>query len=311
MKIKNEILSGGYKDIKNYESFAKIEPVNKGYSGEEKYYIETVDGKRLLLRISNVDAYEYKKNLFTTMSNAAALNIPMPIPVDFGVCNNNKSSYILLSWCEGEDLEKLISSLSEITRYELGLKAGGILRKIHSMPMPEKTKDWHGEYIKGAYEQIQSFNATGVQIEGSDAISRYFEENKHLVNDRPLSFCHGDYFTANLIVSENNDISVIDWDLYGFGDPWNEFSAAINNADVFPHFTTGLIRGYFGSEPSTEFWPLAALYLSMSSLLCVCWAVYGQQSQESLESCINNVKNTLLWFDGMKNPVPTWYLKDL
>ena len=310
MKIENEILPGKYKDIKNYESFVKAKPVDKGFSGEEKYYIEAAGGKQLLLRVANADAYEYKKNMFNMMRSAAALNIPMPIPVDFGMCNSNKNVYMLLSWHEGEDLEKLMPSLSETTRYELGLKAGEILRKIHSVPMQERPKDWYSEYIKGAHEQIQEFNATGVQIDGSDMIARYFEKNKHLINDRPLSFRHGDYFTANLIVSENNDLYAIDWDMYDCGDPWGEFSAAINNADLFPHYMTGLIRGYFGGEPPAEFWTILSLYSSIGSFVAVCWAVYTNQPQEALNSCVENVKNTLLWFDNMRNPVPTWYLKN-
>lgn len=39
------------RDIKNYNTFTKIEAVNKGWSNDKKYYIETDDGRRLLLRM--------------------------------------------------------------------------------------------------------------------------------------------------------------------------------------------------------------------------------------------------------------------
>lgn len=29
----------------------------------------------------------------------------MSQPIEFGVCNNNKNVYMILSWMEGEDLE--------------------------------------------------------------------------------------------------------------------------------------------------------------------------------------------------------------
>ena len=41
-------------DIKNFDTFVKIEPITKGMSGDNKYRIETTDGRRLLLRIADI-----------------------------------------------------------------------------------------------------------------------------------------------------------------------------------------------------------------------------------------------------------------
>lgn len=49
------------KDIPNHETFVKIQPINKGWSGDKKYYVEAGDGDRLLLRISDVSEYMQKK----------------------------------------------------------------------------------------------------------------------------------------------------------------------------------------------------------------------------------------------------------
>ena len=139
-------------DIKNYETFIKIEPINKGYSGQKKYYIETADSRRLLLKISDADGYwgyESKKKVFNIMKKFAVLNIQMCDPIDFGLCNNGKSAYLMLKWCDGEDLENIITSLSETMRYALGVKAGEILRKIHSVPIPEKTLFFPAYWYKG------------------------------------------------------------------------------------------------------------------------------------------------------------------
>ena len=45
------------KDIPNFDTFMKIEPIHKGWSGDKKYYVETKDGERLLLRISDISSY--------------------------------------------------------------------------------------------------------------------------------------------------------------------------------------------------------------------------------------------------------------
>lgn len=34
------------RDIPNYDTFEKIKPIHKGWSGDKKYYVETKDGER-------------------------------------------------------------------------------------------------------------------------------------------------------------------------------------------------------------------------------------------------------------------------
>lgn len=83
--------------IKDYSSFRKFEPVNKGWSNDRKYYIETEDCRRLLLRIVDISQFERKKKEFEVMKQVAALGVPMSQPLDFGICDNGKSVYLLLT----------------------------------------------------------------------------------------------------------------------------------------------------------------------------------------------------------------------
>ncbi|MHC1694152.1 MAG: hypothetical protein AB9835_02510 [Eubacteriales bacterium] len=50
------------KDIPEYDDFIRIEPVNKGWSQDKKYYIETDDGRHLLLCIADISEYDRKEN---------------------------------------------------------------------------------------------------------------------------------------------------------------------------------------------------------------------------------------------------------
>lgn len=298
-------------DIPGYNNFEKIELIDKGLSSDKKYYIKTTNGQQLLLRVADISEYERKETTFNMLKRVALIDIPMPSPVDFGVCNGGKSVYQLLTWCDGVNLETVMPNLSETKQYELGLKAGKILRKIHSIPAPDNLEDWSIRYIEVNGDRVRAFRKCGVQIEGSDTILHYYDDNKHLLHSRPQCLHHGDYHIGNFLITDNYDLSVIDWELldYGnFADPWEEFNR-IGNSKVFPHFTTGLIRGYFDGEPSVEFWQLLAFYLSTGALMLVVWAFYLQKDE--LEYTIQNVKDILCWFDNMKNPVPKWYLKDL
>ena len=129
-------------DIKNYNTFIKIEPVNKGWSSDKKYYIETAEGRRLLLRVADISEYDRKKAEYEMMKQVAALGVTMSQPVDFGICDNGKCVYSLLTWCDGEDAETILLRLTETEQYVLGIKSGEILRRIHSIPASKEQEEW-------------------------------------------------------------------------------------------------------------------------------------------------------------------------
>lgn len=54
---------------------------------------------------------------------------------------------------------------------------------------------------------------------------------------------------------------------------------------------------------------MLAFYISSNMLSSIPWALdYGE---EDLNIMKNQAKNVLEWFDGMNNPVPTWYKGEL
>jgi len=306
MEIKDIIIPG-------YTPFVKITPINKGVS-LNKSRVETVDGTRYLLDVNDASEYGRKKSVFDVMSIAAERGVPMCRPVEIGLCGGGEKVYQLMTWIDGRDLDQALPALSEADQYAVGLQSGGILRKLHSVPAPAGLEDWHDKYVNLYESRIKLFDSCGVKIDGSDEILRYYEDNKRLMKGRPQCLRHGDYHTGNLLVTDNLDLFVIDWDLmeYGanYGDPWEEFNR-IDHMDVIPHYTTGLIRGYFGGEPPARFWDLLALYLSATALMLVVWAFYIVKEKSCQDNCVQTAKNAVVWFDKMRNTTPAWYLKEL
>jgi len=288
-------------------TFSKKNEINKGCSGERKYYVETVDGKPMMMRLSDISDYDNKQKLFQVMKKVSELGIPVPNPIDYGICEEGKSVCLLTEWCDGDDLEDLLPSLSTTEQYKHGINAGKILSKIHSIPAPENTIGWHCRFIDEKHSQLKEFLSYGIKINGSDEIINFFETHKHLIKNRPLSFHHGDYHAGNLMATKSGEITIVDWDSYRYGDPWNDFME-IHNAEIYPHFLTGLLHGYFNGEPPSDFWPLLALYVSSAVLASVCWAV--NNSPDLIEQCVQNAEEALQTFDNMKNPIPAWYIKE-
>ncbi|MDD4124746.1 MAG: GrpB family protein [Eubacteriales bacterium] len=301
-----------YTEMKLKLDITAFEPITEGLSGDKKYYIEESGNgeNRFLLRISDILKYKRKETIFKIMKKAADLGIPMCKPVDFGICNDGKSVYQLLTWCEGGNLEKVLTTFSESEQYKIGIKAGKILRKIHSIPAPLNLDDWYIRYFNQNDDRIKAYSGCGIRIDDSEKILQFIEDNKYLLHSRPQCFNHGDFHTGNLMVTNKGDVSVIDWEILDFdnyADPWNEFNR-IGLSEIRPYFTTGLINRYFNGEPPIEFWRLLAFYLAAGSLMLLSWAYYSQQDE--LDFATRQVKNILAWYDNMQNIIPSWYIKN-
>lgn len=296
------------KDIPMYASFKTIQKIDKGMAGDEKFYIETAENKRLLLRIAGIEELERRQSEYARAKSMYALGVPMSAPIDFGICRHGKNVYTLLSWIDGEEVEAVLPGLPQKAQYELGLESGRILRKIHANPAPAGIEDWSKRYFSVIDERLDAFRREGVSFEGSAMILSYIENNRFLLQGRPQVCHHGDYHMGNLIQSQSG-LYVIDWhmvDFDNYGDPWYEF----NRIGVeWPFFASGQIDGYFDGEIPKEFWKLLAFYLSASAITSIVWAKYFAPGR--LHSILQLNREILRWFDNMNCAVPTWYSPQL
>ncbi len=297
------------KNIEYLKNVKDMKLITEGLSHDIKYHIVTSDGQYLLLRLADASEFDQKKKEYERMQIMDKAEVPMSRPVDFGLCNDGKQVYQLLTWCDGENLETVLPLLSEAEQYITGVKVGETLRKIHSAPSIEQTTDWKERYSNVIEERIQAFYDCSVRFDGWENIIRYYKDNSHLLKGRPQVCLHGDFHAENILRTNNGDISVIDWqllDFQGYGDPWYDFPS--DQCATSPHYTTGCVRGYFGGEVPEEFWKLNAFYMATGAITSIPWAYYNYPSE--LEPLIQYNLNVIRWFDNMNNPVPTWYQKD-
>ena len=136
------------KDIPYFDTFVKVKPIYKGWSGDRKYYIETKDSERLLLRISDISAYEAKRQEFDIMRKMASTGMKMSQPISFGICENGKSVYQLLSWCDGAEAKEALCELRDSEQYEFGQKAADILKQMEAIDCKPPSPEWAKYYRK-------------------------------------------------------------------------------------------------------------------------------------------------------------------
>jgi len=291
--------------LKNYRDFYKID---KGWSSDEKYFIECDEGKKYLLRINSTDQQDVKEREFIIMKEVSKLGINMSEPIDFGITNNGQHVYVLLSWIEGEPLDEVITTLTEEEQYSLGVEAGGILKKFHSLPAPVDQEDWEERMIKKFDYHLKRYNECGIKVLNDEYALKYIKENLHLLKNRPQVFQQGDFHVSNLILTPDDKLGVIDFNRWDYGDPYEEFyKMMMFSRKVSIPFARGQIYGYFGDQIPEDFFKILTLYLADVSLYSVVWAVpFGQ---EDVNNMLKLAEMIFTDFDNFKTVVPGWFLE--
>ena len=289
-----------------FDMFASIEPLDKGLSGDKKYCATAKDGTKHYLRIMSTDKYGECKRQVEVLEQAARVGVPIAQVINFGICTDGV--YMVHSWIDGEDLELVLPKLSETEQYKMGIKAGEMLRLLHTIPAPTDADKWETDYNCKADRNIKTYTNSDFKYDSGENFVKYINDHRYLLKNRPQSLKHND-FTIRNIMTNGDGLAMVDFDITNYGDPWEDFKRTVLNAELSPHFTTGQVDGYFGSDIPPNFFKMLALYVAVTYIHVLPWAI--TVNQEQFDYMTKVLKNISLWFDNMTNPVPTWYVKSV
>ena len=257
---------------------------------ERKFYLETTYGERRMMRVGSVNdwGYKYLKDGDHVFAYIAKTGLPVTRMLSYGHCGGGTLYYQLHTWLDGEAPHKIIPYLSPSEQFALGVKCGEAARKLHTLPPLGASEPWEVRIKREVQKKIKSYSDKPIKTRAEDLLIGYLQDNIGLTDGRPQTFTHGDWDTSNIILMPDGQIGIIDCGIPN-SDPWREFCAVGDS----PHFCTGQVKGYFGGEPPAEYFPLLAFYTAEFILH------WGYDSE-----------NVLSWYDNMRNPVPSWYLKE-
>jgi aminoglycoside phosphotransferase (APT) family kinase protein len=293
-----------FEDIIGYSEWGIFSEIKKGWSNDKKYYIQSKKGQEFSLRVSDISEFEKKSREYENLRKISELNINMSMPLNFGVCGNSTKVFSLLSWVHGYDAEKVLPTLTKEEQYGLGVDSGEILAKIHSIPAPVGLPNWSETFNRKIERNIKNYNDCYIKIPNGEKIIKYILDNRYLLNSRKQSIQHGDYHVGNLLVN-NNKIGVIDFNRYGFGDPWEEFNRISFSHSVSVPFSIGQIEGYFEGNVPNDFFKLLALYMGANALGSIAWAIPFREKEVNV--MLTNSNNMMEYFKNFETFIPTWF----
>ncbi|MBQ9673545.1 MAG: phosphotransferase [Ruminococcus sp.] len=294
-----------YFNIESSVKWKSLTPINKGWSSDKKYLIETNAGDKFLLRISDIAQYEAKKKEYEIIKKYSQLGINMSVPVEFGVCNEGKNVYILLTWLEGSDLEEVLPTLTEKEQYQLGREAGTILQKIHSIPISREDAPTDTKKQK-KLRQLSQYEESQVRILDDEIAIRYVKDNIDQIWKNEPVYLHGDFHPGNLIYLKDGSIGVIDFNRWKVSDPYEEFykldSFGIEHSVPY---CIGQIDAYFNDDIPEDFWITLAVYVAHASLFSIKWA--EKFGQNDIDGMVRRCKTAFENYDNFRSYIPKWY----
>ena len=295
--------------IPGSEKWIKVKLIGGGWSPDLKFKITTVDGFNYLIRVTDIKSIDKKKMEYESICELDTLGINFTNPYSFGTLDDVGKLYMVLRWVDGKNVEEAVPELTTQQQYECGVKAGKLLRKIHSLPSKLTPTEWKQKNLKILAERDNLYKACDYyKIEYYDEMMCFINANMKYLDNRPLVFHHGDFQGRNIIIDENGDIGVIDFERTSSGDPYEEFNRMMIYTRRFSvDFSRGQIDGYFENEKiPEEFFPIVAFHSAMKLLTTIVFGVTTKQEHIYKE---NELAKEVLYEDykGFTSVVPSWY----
>ena len=293
-------------NILNFHGLVKVEKISKGWSGDQKYYAESSSGEKFLLRISDISEHSKKEAEFAVMQKMAQAGIKMSLPVDFGVCNEGKSVYQLLTWCEGEEAKEVLFGLSDEEQYAYGCKAAEVLKRMETIDAQPASGEWAKQYKQRVDRYIELYRNCGYTFDGDDVIISYLQENIGCIGERPTALMHMDFQTDNMVISPDGELYTIDFQMFDVADPYHVMTGAGVSAMYSIPFAMGQMAGYFGKAVPEDFWDKYNHYMISEMLYAF---TVGVHMEEAREETLHMFDDEIERIKQGGFHIPEWYQK--
>ncbi|MFW7433875.1 aminoglycoside phosphotransferase family protein [Vagococcus carniphilus] len=288
-------------------NWQKVIPIEKGWSADEKYQVITKEGESLLLRISDKSNWKEKQEEFQRIKLFNQLPDLMSRAIRLEEIPDTDNIYMLLSYLEGNDLEKVLPLLAEEEQYELGVEAGKTLKKFHQIDIKVDEAMILRKLQEKKIHQLNRFlNSQYASLPQVEVLEKYVRDNSYQILEQSVSLQHGDFHAGNLIYTNNKKVGVIDFNRSDIGDPYEEFyKLQMFGKERSLLFVKGIIMGYFENDVPESFWRMQKFYVFHTSLFSITWA--ENFFKEDVEKMIERMYQNLADYNDGKRLIPKWW----
>ncbi|MBU1020853.1 MAG: phosphotransferase, partial [Firmicutes bacterium] len=168
-------------------------------------------------------------------------------------------------------------------------------------------QDWQSTYLGKMKERVEMFDDCGIESEIVEAMIQDVYQNIDLLKNRSQCLQHGDFHVGNLIINQEEDLFVIDFNRMKLGDPYYEFNRIGISSQFSPDFATGQIDGYFQDDTPTDFFRYLKFYTISVLIGTIPWSL--KYTSDDLAFSLASLEHVYEEFQQLKSNQPTWYTK--
>ncbi len=275
------------REIPFLTNYVKAKPLRSGYSDDIKYLVWCNDNK-YLLKLGNKDTLLSKKNEYKNVRKIGKCKVAKPLSVG----ETSEYSYIIYPFIDGVEANIGVKKLTPVAQYQTGLISGSTLKVIH---YPANSDISYKDHFLKKVNKIKEME---IEVPFLDKLITLFNTLIDDALEEEFVFCHGDYHTGNMIVSD--DIYTIDFNRSKIGPKYLDFKRlfSFSRAVSIP-FCRGQLEGYFGRTIVEEDFKKMIPFLIMEIL-----GFYICDVDGTLKALVDMILED---FDNFNSLVPLWY----
>ncbi|MBP1989908.1 aminoglycoside phosphotransferase family protein [Paenibacillus eucommiae] len=276
----------------------------KGFSTATKYILYSKGNKsKYVLKIYGIEKADRRSVEFDLLKRHYSHNVSCPLPVKFGINEEQQICYMILSYLDGVSGDTSLPLKSVEEQYSLGISAGEELKKIHVIT-PQKPFNWYEKRMRKYQNKIDECKRLGLTFYKQECIESYIKDNIYLLKDSPIHFQHDDFHPQNMIVKDDGTISIIDFDSYDWGDPFEEFFKLPKfTIHVSAYFAKGQVIGYFNHKIPDDFWRKYNLFVALNQHA----SQIAGAAANNLQAVEERTRFIVETHDFANNGAPEWY----
>lgn len=277
------------------KDYVKAKPIFEG-SSEDLKYIIWVNDKKYILKLSNIDLLQNKKEEYKYVKALKKIHSAKV----HAVGSIDEYSYIIYDYIEGEKAYLGVKKQIPDQQYELGIQAGKILKALHIKQITEASFNLEDKFLY----TVDEVNKIKIEVPYLDKMVQIFNDYLKHIDLNEIVFCHGDFHPGNMIM--NKDIYVFDFNQYKLSSIYYDFRRMFTYTRALSiPFCKGQLDGYFG-RPLTDIDFKKMIPFLIYDLLDGIINANNLGKQE-LKNQINLIKMILDDFNNFETPIPNWY----
>lgn len=279
-----------------------IEELSMGFTKDKKFKLTDVNGTEYFMRQSEkTQTYDKLKHEYELLAYLNEKNFFSPKPLYY--FQHAKNVYLITSFIKGSKLSDMMQRLTKNEQYDLGTKAGLLLKSFHELFKIEVPLD---SFIQRKMtEYMTPFDQKSCAKE-YQILTTYVSENLHLIPSVSSIMEHSDFHLGNLLIDQKV-LYMIDFNGSHVGIIHDEFyKLELFDFDISPHYVKGVFDSYLSSIEKVGFFRLHKVFLAISLIQALRWG--SKEKPDIYQHEINRARRIIDAYDQFESVFPNWMI---